>query len=161
LLDGGAHFYGTYETADGKFVAIGAIEPQFYRRLIELAGLNAEEFAPQMDRACWPALRDRLATVIKGRTRDEWCALMEGSDACLSPVLSLREAPLHAHNLARGAFFESEGVTQPAPAPRFTRTCPDRPRPPRPLGSDTDSVLRAAGYADEEIQALRERGALT
>ena len=161
LLDGGAHFYGTYETADAKFIAIGAIEPQFYRRLIELAGLNAEEFAPQMDRARWPALRERLATVIKGRTRDEWCALMEGSDACLSPVLSLREAPQHAHNVARGTFFESAGVTQPAPTPRFTRTRAGFPPPPRPLGSDTASVLKAVGYSDEEIRALRERGAIT
>jgi alpha-methylacyl-CoA racemase len=161
LLDGGAHFYGTYETADGKFVAIGAIEPQFYRRLIALAGVDADEFVPQMDRARWPELRERLAAVIRGRTRDEWCALMEGSDACLSPVMSLREAPMHPHNRARGTFFESRGVVQPAPTPRFTRTAPEHPRPPRPPGSDAESVLRDAGYSDAEILALRERGALT
>jgi alpha-methylacyl-CoA racemase len=161
MLDGGAHFYDTYETADGKYVSIGSIEPQFYRLLVELAGLDTREFAPQNDASQWPRLKERLAAAIRQKTRDEWCAIMEGSDVCFAPVLSMDEAPQHPHNVARGSFIEVDGVVQAAPAPRFSRTAPARPAAAQPAGSDTVSVLHAAGYGDERIQQLRELGVLT
>jgi alpha-methylacyl-CoA racemase len=161
LLDGAPHFYDTYETKDGKYVSIGAIEPQFYRLLIELAGVDPQEFAPQMDPARWPELKQRLAKVIRGRTREEWCRVMEGTDVCFAPVLSMKEAPLHPHNRARGSFIEVAGVMQAAPAPRFSRTEAATPRAAQPAGSDTEAVLRDAGYDDAQIRALRERGVLT
>jgi alpha-methylacyl-CoA racemase len=161
LLDGAAHFYDTYETADGKFLSVGSIEPQFYRLLVELAGVDAKEFAPQLDPASWPRLKARLAEVIRSRTRDEWAAVFEGTDACVAPVLSMSEAPQHPHNRARGSFVEIGGVSQAAPAPRFSRTEPGLPNAPRPAGSDTADVLREAGYADAEIEALRKGGVLT
>lgn len=121
LLDTGAHFYEVYETADGGFVALGAIEPQFYARFRALAGLADDPaFDAQMEAEGWPALKARLAALFKTRTRDQWCALTEGSDACLTPVLAMSEAPRHPHNRARGAFVERDGVMQPAPAPRFS-----------------------------------------
>jgi alpha-methylacyl-CoA racemase len=161
LLDGAAHFYDTYETADGRYVSVGSIEPQFYRLLVELAGVDAKEFAPQLDPASWPRLKARLAEVIRSRTRDEWAAVFEGTDACVAPVLSMSEAPQHPHNRARGSFVEIGGVSQAAPAPRFSRTEPGLPNAPRPAGSDTADVLREAGYADAEIEALRKGGVLT
>lgn len=161
LLDGAAHFYDTYETADGRYVSLGPIEPQFYRLLVELAGLDPQEFAPQMDPSRWPALKQRLAEVIKRKSRDEWCAIMEGTDVCFAPVLSMSEAPHHPHNRARGTFIEVAGVTQAAPAPRFSRSDPGLPGAPRPVGGDTEAVLEAAGYTGSEIQRLRQRGVLT
>ena len=130
LIDTGAHFYDTYETADGKFVALGAIEPRFYARFRALAGIADDPaFDAQFDPYAWPALRQRFATLFLTRTRDEWCALMEGGDACLAPVLSMAEAPGHPHNVARGSFIERQGVIQPAPAPRFSLTpAPDMRR---------------------------------
>ncbi len=161
LLDGAAHFYDTYQTADGRYVSIGSIEPQFYQALVEIAGLDPQEFAPQLDPARWPMLKQRLAEVIKGKTRDEWCALMEGTDVCFAPVLSMTEAPRHAHNRARASFLELAGVTQPAPAPRFSRSSPGLPAAPRPAGSDTEAVLTAAGYDETELERLRQLGVLT
>jgi alpha-methylacyl-CoA racemase len=161
LLDGAAHFYDTYETADGKFVSVGSIEPQFYRLLVERAGLDPKEFAPQLDPGSWPRLKARLAEVIRGRTRDEWTAVFEGTDACVAPVLSMSEAPLHPQNRARGSFVEIEGVSQAAPAPRFSRTAASVPHAPRPTGSDTADVLLEAGYDDAQIEALRKGGVLT
>jgi len=121
ILDGGAHFYDSYETADGKYVAIGAIEPQFYARLRAATGLADDpDFDAQMNPAAWPMLKDKLAAIFRTRTRDAWCALLEGTDACFAPVLSMAEAPGHPHNVARGAFIERAGVVQPAPAPRFS-----------------------------------------
>ncbi len=160
LLDGAAHFYDTYETADGRHVAIGSIEPQFYRLLVELTGVDAAEFAPQMDPARWPALKERLAAVMRTKTRDEWCSIMEGTDVCFAPVLSMAEAPRHAHNVARGSFIEVAGVAQAAPAPRFDRTPSATPQAPRPVGADTVAVLRDAGYSEAEIEGLRAGGAL-
>ncbi len=122
LLDGGAHFYGTYECADGEFIAVGSIEPQFYAELRRLAGLDDAVFDAQMDAESWPALKEKLAAVFRKKTRAQWCAVMEGSDVCFAPVLALSEAPHHPHMAARGVFVSHDGVTQPAPAPRFSRT---------------------------------------
>ncbi|MDD2545372.1 MAG: CaiB/BaiF CoA-transferase family protein [Burkholderiaceae bacterium] len=128
LLDGGAHFYDTYACADGRHVAIGAIEPQFYALLRERCGIADDPtFDAQMDPAGWPLLKLRLADVLRTRTRDEWCALLEGTDACFAPVLDWDEAPRHPHNVARGTFATVDGVVQPAPAPRFSRTPADVP----------------------------------
>jgi alpha-methylacyl-CoA racemase len=142
LLDGGAHFYDTYETKDGRFVSIGAIEPQFYALLLDKAGLSDDQaFHAQMDRSQWPALSERLAAVIKTKTREEWCALMEGTDVCFAPVLSWDEAPHHPHNVARETFVEVAGVTQPNVAPRFSRTPSAIQSPPPKTGADTEAVL--------------------
>lgn len=142
LLDGGAHFYRVYQCADGRHLAIGAIEPQFYARLRELVGLSDPEFDHQGDSAHWPALRDKLAGVIRKRTRDEWCRLLEGSDACVAPVLSMSEAPKHPHLAARGTFIGSETLVQPAPTPRFSRTPAGiQSDPPR----DCSTVLDVVG----------------
>src|SRR5262245_6110217 len=134
LLDGGAHFYDTYETSDGKYVSIGSIEPQFYTLLLEKAGISDQEFEHQMDRAKWPSLKEKIAKVIKTKTRVQWDALMENTDVCYAPVLSLAEAPEHPHNVARETFIKIEGVTQPAPAPRFSRTKPEVQGPPPGAG---------------------------
>jgi alpha-methylacyl-CoA racemase len=122
FLDGGAHFYGVYECACGKFISIGSIEPQFYALLRQLAGLSDEGFEAQMDRTAWPTLRQKLADTFKTRTREEWCKIMEGTDVCFAPVLTMAEAPSHPHMAARKIFVNRHGVTQPAPAPRFSRT---------------------------------------
>lgn len=142
LLDGGAPFYDVYETADGKYVTIGSLEPQFYALLLEKLELKDDPlFAAQMDRSQWPTMSAKLASVIKTKTRDEWTALMEGTDVCFAPVLTMGEAPSHAHNVARGAFTEVAGVTQPAPAPRFSRTPGAIQGPAAAPGADTEKVL--------------------
>ena len=129
LLDSGAHFYDTYETADGKWISLGSIEPQFYALLLDKAGLADDpDFAHQMDQERWEGLKERLAQLFLTRTRDEWCAVMDGTDICFAPVLSLTEAPRHPHNVARSTFIEQGGMTQPAPAPRFSTTPAPRPR---------------------------------
>ena len=153
LLDGGAHFYGTYETADGKWIALGPIEPQFYKALLEKAGIADSAFAAQMDRSAWPALKEKLAAVIKTKTRDEWDKVFDGSDACYAPVLSMSEAPMHPHNVARGTFVEVDGVVQPAPAPRFSRTVAELNGPP--AAADNDAALSAWGLSEDEIAALK------
>ncbi len=143
LLDGGAPFYDTYACADGKYVAIGAIEPQFYATLRELCGIHDTAFDAQMDTARWPLQKLRMADVFRTRTRDEWCALLEGSDACFAPVLDWDEAPRHPHNLARETFVTQDGVVQPAPAPRFSRT-PASP-PQRSVAREPHDLLREWG----------------
>mgnify|MGYP001187691975 CR=1 FL=1 len=141
LLDSGAPFYDTYECADGRHIAVGAIEPQFYATLRDLAGLDSAEFVGQHDETHWPALRGKLAAVIRTRTRDEWCRLLEGSDACVAPVLSMSEAPKHPHLEARGTFIGKEMLVQPAPAPRFSRTPTGVPSgPPRNCSAALDVV---------------------
>lgn len=160
LLDGGAHFYDTYETADGKFVSIASLEPKFYDELRALAGLDGEEWGAQMDRGRWPEMKARLADVIKRRTRDEWSAALEGSDACFAPVLSLSEAPLHPHNRHRETFTEVAGVTQPAPAPRFSRTPGAISRPPAHPGQHTDTALADWGFTADELAELRATKAI-
>ena len=159
LLDGGAHFYDTYQCSDGKWLSVGAIEPQFYVLLLEKTGITDPAFKAQWDRAQWPALKEKLAAVIATRTRDAWCAIFEGSDACVAPVLDMNEAPHHPHNRSRNTFIEVNGVTQPAPAPRFSRTPAAMPTPPAPDG-DGGAVLADWGFASAEIAALRAVGAL-
>lgn len=160
LLDGAAPFYTTYETADGRHVAVGALEPQFFNDLIEKLDLGAEELPAQLDRSSWPELRKALAGRFAQRTRDEWEEVFVGSDACVAPVLSLDEAAGHAHNRARETFMSVDGVEQPAPAPRFSETRPDRPRGPVGPGEDTTAILGELGYNDDQIGKLRESGAV-
>jgi alpha-methylacyl-CoA racemase len=160
MLDTGAHFYDVYETADGKYVSIGSIEPQFYAELLRLTGLEDEELPWQHDRAQWPAMKERLAEVFRTRTRDEWCALMEGTDVCFAPVLPIPEAVEHPHNVVRGTFVEVAGITQPGPAPRFSRTAPAIASPPTHPGQHTDEVLAATGFDADRIAKLREAGAI-
>jgi alpha-methylacyl-CoA racemase len=158
LLDGGAPFYDTYETADGGHVAVGALEPQFYAELLAGLGLADAGLPSQYDQSGWPLLRDRFTAAFKRRTRDEWAATFSGSDACVAPVLTAAEAPAHPHCAARGTFTTSGGLVQPAPAPRFSRTPnADPPPPPRP-GEDTDEVLAGLGLSGERITALRAAG---
>jgi alpha-methylacyl-CoA racemase len=159
MLDGGAHFYNTYETKDGKYVALGSIEPQFYALLVEKTGLAGTILPDQMDKDAWPAMKERLAAIFRSKTRDEWCAIMEGSDVCFAPVLSAGEAPHHPQAVARGAYADIDGVPQPAPAPRFSRTPPVARVAPR-RGEHTDEVLAGAGFDTDEIAALRATGTI-
>ncbi len=159
LLDGGAHFYDTYRCADGKYISIGPIEPQFYTLFLHKTGITDPDFKQQWERTRWPELKTRLAAHLETRTRDEWCALLEGSDACVAPVLDMDEAPEHPHNQARGTFIEVGGVIQPAPAPRFSRSIPAQPRPPV-VGATGADVLSDWGFAPDEIDALRMAGAI-
>ncbi len=160
LLDGGAHFYSVYETSDGQFVSIGSIEAKFYAELLEKTGLDPAGLPPQMSRESWPVIREKLTAIFKTKTRDEWCEIMEGSDVCFAPVLNLDEAPDHAHMKARGTFAEIDGVVQPAPAPRFSRTPGAIRRPPSPPGADTDEALAAWGFSAGEIAGLRAANAI-
>ena len=158
LLDGGAPYYDTYQTADGGYVAVGALEPQFYAELLSGLGLSGADLPQQNDRAGWPVLRARFAEVFATRTRDEWAAVFAGSDGCVAPVLSAAEAPAHPHNASRGTFADVGGLVQPAPAPRFGRSATDAPSPPPRPGADTDAVLADLGVAPAEIAALRASG---
>jgi len=160
LLDTGAYFYDTYETADGKHVAIGAIEPQFYALLLELTDIKDDDFQNQLDSAHWPLLKEKMSKVFKMKTRKEWCDILEGSDACFTPVLSMAEAPEHPHMKARKTFTQVDGVMQPAPAPRFSRTKPNISNPPPEPGQDTEAVLIEFGFTAKEIDALRKANAL-
>ena len=160
MLDGGAHFYDTYACADGKFVSIGAIEPQFYALLLKLAGVEDPAFDAQMDPQAWPALTEKFAELFLTRSRDSWCALLEGTDACFAPVLDMAEAPQHPHNAARGTFVEVDGVTQPAPAPRFSRTEPKIASAPAAPGQHNAEVLAERGWSTEEVAALAAQGVI-
>ncbi|TYB81930.1 CaiB/BaiF CoA transferase family protein [Maritimibacter fusiformis] len=160
LLDGGAPFYRTYECADGKFLAVGPLEPQFFAELVALAGLPGDHRATQMDQAAWPDRRAAYAEVFRRKTRDEWAAILEGSDACATPVLTWSEAPDHPHMAARGTFTEVGGVTQAAPAPRFSRSTPRAPQPPAAPGGDTEAVLSELGYDAMALARLRAEGVL-
>ena len=159
VLDGGAHFYDTYRCRDGKYIAIGPIEPQFYALFLEKTGITDPEFKLQWDQARWPTLKERLRAILLEKTRDEWCGLMEGSDACVTPVLDMDEARQHPHNLSRNTFIEVDGVIQPAPAPRFSRTAPDRPTPPTARGVAAD-ILHEWGFGSEAIAQLEGCGAI-
>ena len=160
LLDGGAHFYDSYETADGKYVAIGAIEPQFYDLLRRRLGLDADpDFDAQFDPGSWDRLRGKLAALFKTRTRDQWCELLEHRDACFAPILSMAEAPAHPHNIARGTFIEVDGTVQPAPAPRYSRTETATPAMLDPE-ADASGILRDIGYDEGRIAALKAAGCI-
>ncbi|MCH8075915.1 MAG: CoA transferase [SAR324 cluster bacterium] len=160
FLDGGAHYYGVYETADGLYVSIGSIEPKFYSQLLERLGLADEELPPQNDRGQWAELRARLAKIFKGRTRDEWSKVMEGAEVCFAPVLGLDEVQAHPHNAARASFIEIDGVVQPAPAPRFSRTVPECTNGAPRDGEHTREALQSWGFHDEEIENLLQAGAI-
>ncbi len=161
LLDTGAHFYDVFECADGRYVSIGAIEPQFYSLLLSITGLDTDdEFAVQMDAARWPKLKTRLAEVMRTKTSVEWCALMEGTDVCFAPVLTMSEAAQHPHNVARSTFIAIDGVLQPAPAPRFSRTSASVSGSPAHPGQHTSEVLRDAGFTESEVRALIDSGAV-
>jgi alpha-methylacyl-CoA racemase len=161
MLDTGAHFYDVYETSDGGFVTIGSIEPQFYAELLERLGLTDDPaFARQHDRSGWPELKERLVELFRTKTRDEWCEVLETTDVCFAPVLSLTEAPHHPHNVERGTFVERDGIVQPAPAPRFDRTPGAIQRPPSHPGQHTDEVLAEWGLPSDEIAKLRDTGAI-
>ena len=155
LLDTGAHFYDVFECADGKYVSLGSIEPQFYAELMRLTGLEGDpEFAKQMDQSQWPHLKERLRDVMKGKTRDEWCELMEATDVCFAPVLTMSEAAAHPHNVERQTFIEVGGVQQPAPAPRFSRTVPEVKSAPAHPGQHSREILADWGIAGDRIDAL-------
>ncbi|MGI9376542.1 MAG: CaiB/BaiF CoA transferase family protein [Tsuneonella suprasediminis] len=159
MLDTGAHFYDTYETADGKFVSIGSIEPQFYAELRRVAGLTEDrDFDAQHDSGQWSALKEKLTALFKGKTRAEWDALMEHTDICYAPVLTMSEAIAHPHNVARGTFFDGAGGKQPAPAPRYSHTATDTPAPAPMPGDHSDEILETLGIDAAERAALREAG---
>jgi alpha-methylacyl-CoA racemase len=166
FLSGAAHFYATYETLDGRYIAIAALEPAFYQELIRRAGLDPARFGPHGLGAYpvaspeWPRLKAELAEVFRSKTRDEWCALLEGTDACFAPVLTVGEASRHPHNVARGAFLELNGVVQQAPAPRFSATVPDPPKAPVAAGADSRGILAEAGFSSDEIDGLLASGAV-
>jgi alpha-methylacyl-CoA racemase len=154
LLDGGAHFYDTYQCADGKWISIGSIEPQFYALLLEKTGITDPDFAGQMDRGAWPRLREKLAKAIAGKTQAEWCEIMDASDVCFAPVLDLDEAPRHPHNVARQTFVDVAGVIQPAPAPRFSATPGAIQGPPPAVGAHDREVLLDWGFTPGEVAAI-------
>jgi len=160
MLDGGAHFYDTYECADGEYISVGSIEPQFYALLKEKAGLSEEEFGDQNNPAKWPAMKARLTEVFLSKTRDQWCELMEGTDVCFAPVLTFMEAPAHPANAARNTYVEVDGVVQPAPAPRFSRTPSAVAHGVRGPGEDTAAVLSAMGFGEREIGELQAAGVI-
>ncbi|MEK9919131.1 MAG: CaiB/BaiF CoA-transferase family protein [Luminiphilus sp.] len=159
LLDGAAHFYDTYECADGKYVAVGAIEPQFYAELLSRANISDPQFQAQHDTSQWPELKEKLASVLRTKTRDEWDAIMAGSDACFAPVLTMLEAPQYPANSERTVYSDVEGLIHPSPAPRFARTPSEIRHGTRSLGADTVSVLQGAGMSETEMAAILESGA--
>ena len=161
ILDTGAPFYDTYETSDGKYISLGSLEPQFYAELITRLGLSDEvELSGQMDNSTWPDLRDRFTTLFLTKTRDEWCQVLEMTDVCFAPVLTMTEAAEHPHLKARGTIVVENGVMQPAPAPRFSRTPGSIQRPPAWPGEHTDELLADWGFTSTDIQRLREDGAI-
>ena len=160
ILDGGAHFYNTYETADGKWIAIGSLEPQFYTLLLKHAGIDDPDFQDQMNPEKWPEFKNKIAEIFRTKTREQWCEIMEGTDVCFAPVLSLNEAPKHPHNVARKTFVEVDGMLQPGPAPRFSRTPPEIQSSPPIRGEHTKSVLLDWGFSEDQIEALKTAGAI-
>ena len=161
MLDGGAHFYDTYECADGEYVSVGSIEPQFYVLLMQLAELPPEDFAEQNDASRWLELKDKLAAIFLTKTQAQWCELMEGTDVCFAPVLNFMDAPKHPANVARDTYIEVDGMVQPAPAPRFSRTPSAVQHGGHDPGQDTDAVLSAMGFGEQELAALKSSGAIS
>lgn len=160
ILDGGAHFYDTYECADGEYISIGSIEPQFYALLKERAGLTEEDFGAQNDQSQWSVMKEKLTTVIKQKTQAQWSEIMEGTDVCYAPVLNFLDAPKHPANIARNTYIEVDGVVQPAPAPRFGRTPSEVRHGGHDVGQDTDSVLAEMGFGEQELASLRSDGSI-
>jgi alpha-methylacyl-CoA racemase len=162
LLDTGTHFYDVYETSDGKYVSVGSIEPQFYAELLKYTGLEGQDDLPwQMDRGEWGSMKERLTAIFKSKTRDEWCSIMEGTDVCFAPVLNLAEAPEHPHNVHRKTFFERDGIVQPTPAPRFSRTPGEVVHSPAHAGQHTEEILGEwLGASADEIDKLKATGAI-
>ena len=160
MLDGGAHFYDTYECSDGKFISLGSIEPQFYKLLCDLAGFDNNLSSDQMSRDSWPEKKKAVKEIILTKTREEWCQIMEGTDVCFAPVLNMEEAPNHPHNKARQTFIELEGATQPAPAPRFSRTNPEVQSSPSLVGEHTDEILQSLNLGADEIEKLKTSGSV-
>ncbi len=160
ILDTGAHYYNVYETSDGQYVSVGSIEPKFYAELLRLTGLEREELPRQNDRFAWPSLTEKLAAIFKTKTRAEWDELLEGSDICYAPVLNMKEAAGHPHNRKRGTFVEIDGVPQPAPAPRFSRTPSAIQRPPASPGEHTEEALRDWGFETADLDRLRGHGVI-
>ncbi len=159
LLDGGAPFYAVYETADGAFISLAALEPKFFAQLVQALGIDAGHVPRQYDRRAWPALREAIATAVRGATRAQWQQRLEGSDVCFAPVLGFDEAPRHPHAVARQAFIDVDGVVQPAPAPRFSRSTAGPPQRAPQHGEHTTAVLQSAGFTADEVQALLHSGA--
>jgi alpha-methylacyl-CoA racemase len=160
MLDGGAHYYDTYECADGQYISLGSIEPQFYALLKTLAGLSEEDFGDQNNQSLWPTMKEKLTAVIKQKTQAQWCEIMEGTDVCFAPVLNFMDAPRHPANVARKSYIEIDGVVQPAPAPRFSRTPSTVQHGAHDPGQDTDTVLSAMGFGEQELARLRAGGAI-
>jgi alpha-methylacyl-CoA racemase len=160
ILDSGSHFYNTYETKDGRYVSIGSIETKFYAELLEKMDIDPDSMAPQMERESWPAMKEKLKELFLTKTRDEWCAIMDNTDICFAPVLTLEEAPDYPHNKERNAFIDVEGVKHPAPAPRFSRTPSSIKGPAPKTGIHTEEVLADWGVSSDEISALRAGGAI-
>jgi len=160
LLDGGAPFYDTYACSDGKFLSVGAIEPQFYAQLLALTGASDPGFHQQWRQGRWPELKAKFAALFATRTRDDWCALLEGTDACVAPVLDMAEAPHHPHNRARGTFIDIDGVTQPAPAPHFSRTVPEAGAAAATPGQHSAAILADWGWSADAIEKLKTAGVI-
>ncbi len=160
IVDSGSHFYDVYETADHKFISIASIEAKFYAELLQRLGIGGEDLPAQMDRDGWPEIKERLTKLFRTKSRQEWCELLEGTDVCFGPVLDFDEAPEHPHNRARETFIEIDGVVQPAPAPRFSRTPSAVQRPPFEPGANTEEGLLAWGFSQVDIDQLREAGAI-
>lgn len=158
LLDGGSPFYDTYATSDGQWVSIGSLEPKFFAELVQRIGLDTSYLKRQYDRRCWPEMRADITRLIAAKTRDEWSTLLEGTDVCFAPVLRIDEVAQHPHAVARGGYIDLNGITQPAPAPRFSRSQPNTPTPPVKPGTHTDILLAEAGFSADEIAALRAAG---
>jgi alpha-methylacyl-CoA racemase len=158
FLDGGAHFYDTYECKDGKYISIASIEPKFYQLLREITPLEDSIFDDQLSRESWPEQKKALKEIFLKKIQQEWCDLMEGTDICFAPVLNMAEAPEHPHNKARGTFIELEGIVQPAPAPRFSRTVPEVYPAPAYVGEHTEEVLKSIGMQDSDIEDLKASG---
>jgi alpha-methylacyl-CoA racemase len=159
-LDGGAHYYGSYECSDGKYISIGSIEPQFYGLLLKKCGITDAAFLAQDDQSAWPELREKLKQLFLTKTREQWCDIMETTDVCFAPVLDLSEAPSHPHNIARNTFVEVAGVTQPAPAPRFSRTQGEIQCPAALVGEHTDEILQNWGFSNTDIDSLKTAKAI-
>ncbi len=160
FLDSGSHFYDAYETADGKWISVGSIEPQFYALLLKHSGITDPDFQAQWDTIKWPEFKEKITAIFKTKTRDEWCKIMEGTDVCFAPVLTMEEAIKHPHNVARRVYVEVEGITQPAPAPRFSRTQPEIQGPPPKHGGHTEQILKDWGISRKEIDSFKEADAI-